>query len=294
MEKFELEEQLNKSHKNKKKKENKNNYSFLLLSIVILLISISFFIYFLNKFKNLKNEIKLLKEDNQILKQKYLINTKSNKNNNVLLISNVFTDDEKTSPPLLYELLKNVSFLSNIKIIHPSTILDKMTESNLINYNIVIFDLKQSGYENTRTKIEYIKNYIIHGGNILVTHDHWTALAGPVELFGGYRYFQNKGSIVNKAEIIYKNHKIFNSFYDLTEEKNIIISPTHSGWMKVNETLKKKDTILIKLKDELESEYLMQREIGLGKCIYWNVGHSYNFTKFEEKLFINILAWFCQ
>ena len=42
--------------------------------------------------------------------------------------------------------------------------------------------------------------------------------------------------------------------------------------MKVNETLKKEDTVLIKLKDEIGSEYLMQREIGLGKCVYWNAG----------------------
>ena len=294
MEKFEVDEQLYKSQKNKKKNGYKQNYFYFILSIIILLISISFFIFFMNNFKNLKNEIKLLKEDNQILKQKYLKYKKPDKNNNVLLISNVFTDDDKTSPPLLYELLKNLSFISNIKIIHPSTILDKMTEVNLINYNIVIFDLKQSGYANTKTKIEYIKHYIAHGGNILVTHDHWTALAGPVELFGGYRCFLNKGSIVNKAEIVYNNHKIFNSFYDLTEEKNINISPTHSGWMKVNDTLKQRDTVLIKLKDEIESEYLMQREIGLGKCVYWNVGHSYNFTNFESKLFTNILAWFCE
>ena len=47
---------------------------------------------------------------------------------------------------------------------------------------------------------------------------------------------------------------------------------THFGWIKVNEILKKEDTVLIKLKDEIGSEYLMQREIGLGKCVYWNAG----------------------
>ena len=169
-----------------------------------------------------------------------------------------------------------------------------MTEANLINYNIIIFDLKQSGFENTKTKIENIKQYISHGGNILVTHDHWTGLAGPQELFGGYRSFNSKGSIVDNAEVIYNKHRIFNSFYDLSEETNVIISPTHSGWMQVNETLRRKDTVLIKLKDEIKSEYLMQREIGLGKCVFWNAGHSYNLTSFEKKLFTNILAWFCE
>ena len=64
--------------------------------------------------------------------------------------------------------------------------------------------------------------------------------------------------------------------------------------MKVNETLRKEDTVLIKLKDEIGSVYLMQREIGFGKCVYWNAGYDYNLTKFEEKLFVNILAWFCE
>ena len=48
--------------------------------------------------------------------------------------------------------------------------------------------------------------------------------------------------------------------------------------MKANDNLKQRDTVLIKLKDEIESEYLMQS--------------SYNFTNLEEKLFTNILAWF--
>ena len=62
--------------------------------------------------------------------------------------------------------------------------------------------------------------------------------------------------------------------------------------MKVNESLRKEDTVLMRLKDEINSEYLMQREIGFGKCVYWNAGYEYNLTKFEEKLFTNILAWF--
>ena len=72
------------------------------------------------------------------------------------------------------------------------------------------------------------------------------------------------------------------------------MAPTHSGWMKVNESIKTGDTVLMRLKDEIKSEYLMKREINLGKCVYWNVGHSYNLTNFEIKLLTNILAWFCE
>ena len=293
MEKFETEDKIYNLQANQRKKDKINNNSNFVLYIIIIL-QIIIFAYFFNYIKNLEIEIKYLKIDNQKLKQNSLNNNKAPKNNNILLISNVFTDDDNPSPPLLYNLLKNISFISNIKIIHPSAILSHLTESNLINYNIVIFDLKQHGYENTNTKTNYLKQYISHGGNILVTHDHWTALAGPQELFGGYRSFKEKGSLTNKALIINTRHKIFNSFYDLSENKNVDISPTHSGWMKVNESLKEDNTILIRLQDEIKSEYLIQREINLGKCVYWNVGHSYNLTNFEIRLLTNIFAWFSE
>ena len=292
MENFETDDNIYKLKENKSKRNKLNNCN--LSSYIIIISQIIISIYFFKYIKNLETEIKYLKIDNQKLKQNSLNINKAPKSNNVLLISNVFTDDDKTSPPLLYNLLKNISFISNIKIIHPSAILSHLTESNLINYNIVIFDLKQHGYQNTDTKIEYIKNYISHGGNILVTHEHWTALAGPQELFGGYRSFEKKGSITNKALIVNLRHRIFNSFYDLTENEEVEVAPTHSGWIKVNESLKTNDTVLMRLKDEIKSEYLMKREINLGKCVYWNVGHSYNLTNFEIKLLTNILAWFCE
>ena len=290
MEKFETDDNIYKLQKDRRK--NKYNINCILYIIIIIQIIIS--IYFFNYIKNLEKDIKYLKIDNQKLKQNSLHNNKSPKSNNVLLISNVFTEDDKASPPLFYNLLKNISFISNIKIIHPSTILNQLTESNLINYNIVIFDLKENGFENTKTKIEYIKQYISHGGNILVTHDHWTGLVGPQELFGGIRFFKEKGSITNKALIVNKKHQIFNSYHVLSQNENIDIAPTHSGWMKVDEKLKNENTVLIRLKDEINSEYLMQREIQMGKCVFWNVGHSYNLTDFEIKLLTNILAWFCE
>jgi len=292
MEKFETDENLYKLKDNKSKRNKLNNFNFI--SYIIIISQIIIFIYFFKYIKNLETEIKYLKIDNQKLKQDSLNINKAPKSNNVLLISNVFSEDDSNSPPLLYNLLKNISFISNVKIIHPSAILSQLTESNLINYNIVIFDLKQHGYQNTNTKIEYIKQYISHGGNILVTHEHWTALAGPQELFGGQRSFDKKGSVTNKAVIVNLRHKIFNSYYDLSENKDVEVAPTHSGWMKVNDSLKDDDTVLMRLKDEIKSEYLMKREINLGKCVYWNVGHSYNLTNFEIKLLTNILAWFCE
>jgi len=292
MEKFETDENIYKLKDNKSKRNKLNNFNFT--SYIIIISQIIIFIYFFKYIKNLETEIKYLKIDNQKLKQDSLNINKAPKSNNVLLISNVFSEDDSNSPPLLYNLLKNISFISNVKIIHPSAILSQLTESNLINYNIVIFDLKQHGYQNTNTKIEYIKQYISHGGNILVTHEHWTALAGPQELFGGQRSFDKKGSVTNKAVIVNLRHKIFNSYYDLSENKDVEVAPTHSGWMKVNDSLKDDDTVLMKLKDEIKSEYLMKREINLGKCVYWNVGHSYHLTNFEIKLLTNILAWFCE
>ena len=36
----------------------------------------------------------------------------------------------------------------------------------------------------------------------------------------------------------------------------------------------------------------MIKNYGKGKIVVWNVGHSYNLTQIEEKLFYNILAYF--
>ena len=47
----------------------------------------------------------------------------------------------------------------------------------------------------------------------------------------------------------------------------------------------------MELDDGKRGEYLLVKNIGKGKIIFWNVGHSPNLNDFEEKLFMNILSW---
>ena len=56
--------------------------------------------------------------------------------------------------------------------------------------------------------------------------------------------------------------------------------------------------ILIELEDGKKGEYLLIKEIGKGKLIFWNAGHSYqnttitdNLTDFEQKLFVNFIYY---
>ena len=51
------------------------------------------------------------------------------------------------------------------------------------------------------------------------------------------------------------------------------------------------NNIIMELNDGKRGEYLLVKNIGKGKIIFWNVGHSPNLNDFEEKLFINILSW---
>ena len=49
--------------------------------------------------------------------------------------------------------------------------------------------------------------------------------------------------------------------------------------------------LLIELEDNKHGEYLLIKEIEKGKAIFWNVGHSYDLTDYEKKLFMNFIYW---
>ena len=81
------------------------------------------------------------------------------------------------------------------------------------------------------------------------------------------------------------------SFYNLymNNQNKIEISETHkTDTIYENEDDYFKD-LLIELNDEKHGEYLLIKEIGKGKLIFWNAGHTYNLTEFEKKLFMNII-----
>ena len=52
--------------------------------------------------------------------------------------------------------------------------------------------------------------------------------------------------------------------------------------------------VVIKLNNDINSEYLMIKNYEKGKLIYWNVGHLTTLTDVEEKLLINIISYIYQ
>jgi len=159
------------------------------------------------------------------------------------------------------------------------------------NFKIIIYDLQDTGYSfNIVEDINELKKYLNNGGTILVTHDHWFNLPGKCyELFNATITSNRNLKIVNKAKILNSEHPIFSSFYQLNNY-NLQISYTHVGYNKYLDKDYLKDMV-IELDDGAHTEYLLIKNYGKGKLIYWNVGHESTLTQYEEKLFINIISW---
>ena len=223
----------------------------------------------INNFGNIyhKGESKILQK-----KQK-----NENFNNHALLISN-------KKIPLLYNLLKFNKEISKISVFEPQSFIPEIKFEKIKNYKVIIYDLKDAGYQKTNNAND-IKNYLINGGNIIITHD-------CIQLLGAELQSQNY-KIVNKAKILNNTHPVLNSFFDLRfEEKNIIdISLTHKTDTVYKNQKEYFSDLIIELEDEKHGEYLLIKEIGKGKLIFWNAGHTYDLTDFEKKLFMNLIYW---
>ena len=164
------------------------------------------------------------------------------------------------------------------------------------NYKIIIFDLQDAGYCDTNNPSE-MKKYLSEGGNIIVTHDHWSYnKKGCADLFGA-KLIQQNYAFVKKAKILNNSHPIFTSFYqlDFENQKIIDIACTHKSNTVYENIEEYNKDLLIELEDGKHGEYLLIKEIGKGKLIFWNSGHSYldsitdKLTDYEQKLFINFI-----
>ena len=211
---------------------------------------------------------------------------------NALLITN----DKKSS--ILYGLLK--LSVNNINIeLSSSSFLSTINYEKIKKYKIVIYDLKDGGYCETKNA-EEVKKYVANGGNVIVTHDQWNygwdKNTSCMYLFLRGKYDPNKpgGKEVNKAKILKKDHPIFNSFYSLqllsTDE--IEVTTTHRNPIKFENVDEYNKNMIIELNDGYNGYYLLIKGIEKGKIIYWNAGHkNNNLNDFEKKLFINIIHW---
>ena len=79
-----------------------------------------------------------------------------------------------------------------------------------------------------------------------------------------------------------------------SEEKDLIdVSLTHKTDTVYKNQKEYFNDLIIQLEDGKNGEYLLIKEIGKGKLIFWNAGHSYDLTDFEKKLFMNLIYWIC-
>ena len=268
---------------------NKNTSSLGLI-ISIPKLKNEHFSFILSQTENSKEEviiemsrlIKELKEENKLLDLK-LKEMKEKLDNNILLLS-----DQRDS--LFNNLLKISPFVDNITVLPPNFTINKLNFQNLKKFKIIIYDMKDYGFQ-LKENISEIKQYLSNNGNIIVTHDHWTidSYKGKLyELLGAKLKSQSKTK-VKKAKVLQKEHPIFKSYF-LMEQDIFDIAETHKSDT-IYPNKKYLNDLLIELMDNINGEYLMVKKFNKGKIIYWNVGHNPNLTDYEQDLFFNIIAW---
>ena len=232
---------------------------------------------------------KIFKENEELKKNNDELRNEINdlKKSNILLISEV-------SNSTLNYLLEIYPYYNKISILPPNFIIPRMKEEIMNKYKIIIYDLQDYGFEIAEDLNEIIK-YLNNGGNIIITHDHWFApqYKGKChELFNSIMDPEQINRKVNLTKIVNKTHPVFTSFYKLNEY-NLKFSLTHRGRNKYLDEEYLKDMI-IELEDGFHGEYLLIKNYGKGRLIYWNIGHVHTLTSDEEKLFINIISWVFQ
>ena len=233
-----------------------------------------------NAFRQLFDKAQELMDENEILIK--IIS------NNVLLISN-------QTVPLLTNLLLLNPIITHFSTLKPDFILPKLNKEYLKKFKIILYDLQDSGYKAVTQK-EAIKEYVMNGGNIIVTHDHWTiascSISGMEELLGATIKSQTY-VVTTVATVIKDSHPIFNSYYNLNFTKGtpLTISNTHHSDTIYSDLDIYARDLLIELNDNKHGEYLLVKEYGKGKIVHWNAGCVYTLTDIEQKLFYNILAY---
>jgi len=233
---------------------------------------------------------KILKENEELKKHYDELKKEINdlKKSNILLISEV-------SNSLLNYLLQIYPYYNKISVLPPNFIIPRLKEDFMNKYKIIIYDLKDCGF-GIAEDLNEIKKYLNNGGNIIITHDHWFHPyyynGKCYELFNTVLDINQDFKRVNLKKIVNKTHPILSSFYQLNEN-NLKISITHRCQNKYLDKEYLKDMI-IELEDGLHGEYLLIKNYGKGRLIYWNVGEVPSLTSDEEKLLVNIISWIFQ
>ena len=229
---------------------------------------------------------------------------------NIIIINKMATTDPKNNKKKIYlitdrksndillNLLKEASFVSEVRIGSPN-IIPELTESFLSLFDCFIYDLKDAGFGIDTNKEKEIRNYIENdGGSFLVTHDHWDYCKGPLDLIG--LEYDNNNPYIYSDKAKEENHPqrpdIYNSYHNLTYSNTFNISRTHKSNHKIKENTSAKVVMTLyteKANNNIQ-DYLVINEVGKGRIAYWAAGHSNTISDEEKKIFINIVAWLTQ
>ena len=220
--------------------------------------------------------------DNLLLKE---IRSPNKKVHYILIISNMNTGPSKeniqSKKEMLYDTLNDSKINCEINVVSLDAI-KQFTELSLSFYDCIIYDLLDYGC-GIQNPSGVIINYIKNGGNILVTHDH--VYFGLTDILG----LKLKGPPSNfykEAINTSFGHEIWKSYYHLEDLKVMKVN-THNVCIISNEETKQ----LMHSNDIYNDLYLSARDLGNGKAVFWNAGHSPDLTEDEKKLFLNIMAW---
>ena len=178
-----------------------------------------------------------------------------------------------------------------------------------------IFDLVKNGSKNIEIRLYDEKRRKLNVGDILIFYKNGDESKKVIAKVEELNIFDNIEELVNnydlrnmyfedssKEELI----SIFNEIYskDKQEEYKVVAikfekKEKSCGVVVFNDKQEYLKNLLIELDDNKQGEYLLIREIGQGKLILWNAGHSYypgrlvEITDIEQKLFMNIIHWIC-
>lgn len=222
--------------------------------------------------RDLKNESVILKNELDVC-FKEISEIQKLKKFNVLLIT------DKTNS-LTYNLLKTCPYINDIYLFDNDFVVNRINDRIMEKFKIIIFDPRDVRYTNRFGDIN-IRNYLNKGGNIIFTHDQW---------INDCRY--QKDYITSNIKIVDEEHPVFSSYYKLNTS-NFKIAETHNSDKLIFEDEYLKD-VIIQLKNDISSEYLMIKSYEKGKLIYWNAGHTSTLTSDEENLLINLIYYIYQ
>ena len=298
--------------------------SLLLFLVVALFISCTYILLsknkktsvYLNGLRNEKRRTPLLNSQNQqqtVITGSRSLDSPANSvtgyERNVLLITNHFSKNgnwqNKVSTDVLYNILKQINKVT-LTILDPyDTTLNTKGINYLKNYNLVVIDFVDGGYNlspRCPTFVKALMQYIKEGGALFTCHDQFddthsrfiTPEAFEMLQLLGLRHCNSHGNSGSTA--FFDKTAISNTFFVADHAiygDSIPIASTHQTYSRYDESC---TTCKVIMKFNGPSapnsyEYLVINRPFKGKTLNIRAGHTTGFTEAEKKIFLSSILW---